>query len=147
MKQLGKMMVVVAMMVSSVAAIGCSKPDAVGATDMGPVAPEETAATAPVEGQGTASNASPGVEQDARFVHYYARVAPPPARFEVRGVAPSARHFWAPGYFRWNGREHVWVGGRWELRRPGLEFVGPRWIVGSGARFEFIPGHWVRVRV
>jgi hypothetical protein len=84
-----------------------------------------------------------GVEKDARFVHFYAPHAPPAARFEVRGVAPSARHFWAPGYYRYNGREHVWVGGRWELQRDGLEFVGPRWVRRM-RRFEYLPGRWVR---
>jgi WXXGXW repeat (2 copies) len=137
MKLNGKAMVAVAMMVASVAAIGCNTADA----QTGPVAPEETAVTAPVEnGQ---SAAGPGVEQDARFFHYYAPHAPPAARVEFRGVAPSARHFWAPGYYRWNGREHVWNGGRWELRREGFEFVGPRWVNRFG-RFEYLPGRWVR---
>jgi hypothetical protein len=136
MKLNGKMMMALVMVVGSLAATGCST---ASAADSGPVAPEETAVTAPVEG--AASNA--GVEQDARFFRYYAPFAPPAARFEVRGVAPSARHFWAPGYYRWNGREHVWVGGRWELRREGLEFVGPRWQR-AGSRFEYLPGRWVR---
>jgi WXXGXW repeat (2 copies) len=90
-----------------------------------------------------ATKANPGVEKDALFFRYYAPVAPPAARFEVRGVAPSARHFWAPGYYRWTGREHVWVGGRWELRRDGYEFVSPRWVNRFG-RFEYLPGRWVR---
>ena len=126
----------VVMVVGSLAATGCSTANA---ADMGPVAPEETAATAPVENAST----SAGVEKDERFFHYYAPFAPPAARFEVRGVAPSARHFWAPGYYRWNGREHVWVAGRWELRRDGFEFVGPHWVRRFG-RFEYIPGRWVR---
>jgi hypothetical protein len=41
------------------------------------------------------------------------------------------------------GREHVWVGGRWELRRDGFEYVGPRWEHRFG-RFEYLPGRWVR---
>ena len=136
MKLNGKMMVAMVMVVGSLATAGCNT---ASAQDSGPVAPEETAVTAPVEGATT----NPGVEKDARFFHYYAPFAPPAARFEVRGVAPSARHFWAPGYYRWNGREHVWVGGRWELRRDGLEFVGPRWER-VGGRFEYLPGRWVR---
>ena len=136
MKLNGKAMVAVTMVLGALATAGCST---ARADDAGLVAPEETAATAPVEG---ATNAA-GVEKDARFFHFYAPVAPPAARFEVRGLAPSARHFWAPGYYRWNGREHVWVGGRWELRRDGFEFVSPRWVNRFG-RFEYLPGRWVR---
>jgi hypothetical protein len=38
-------------------------------------------------------------------------VAPPAPRVEV---VPAARPgwVWAPGYWAWRGREHVWVGGR-----------------------------------
>jgi len=136
MKLNGKTMVAVAMMLGSLAMAGCSTANA---DDTGLVAPEETAATAPVENAATTA----GVEKDARFFHYYAPHAPPAARFEIRGVAPSARHFWAPGYYRWSGREHVWVGGRWVLRRDGFDFMGPRWVRRSG-RFEYLPGRWVR---
>jgi len=137
MKINGKAMVaVMMMMVGSLATAGCST---ASAADTGLVAPEETAATAPVDG----ASSTAGVEKDERFFHYYAPFAPPRARFEVRGFAPSARHFWAPGYYRWNGREHVWIGGRWELGREGLLFVAPHWVNRFG-RYEYIPGRWVR---
>ena len=136
MKLDGKMMVAVAMMLGSLATAGCSTAQA---DDTGLVAPQETAATAPVENAAQ----SAGVAKDARFFHYYAPHAPPAARIEIRGVAPSARHFWAPGYYRYNGREHVWVAGRWELRRDGFDFVGPHWVR-RGVRFEYLPGRWVR---
>jgi WXXGXW repeat (2 copies) len=136
MKLNGKTMVAVVMTVASLAAAGCNT---ASAQDSGPVAPEETVATAPVD-NGTATN---GVEKDERFFHFYAPHAPPAARFEVRGVAPSPRHFWAPGYYRWNGREHVWVGGRWELRRDGFEFIAPHWQNVFG-RWEYFPGRWIR---
>ena len=137
MKINGKLMVAVVMVVGSLAATGCST---AMAQDSGAVAPEETLATAPVEN--TASTAN-GVEKDARFFHYYAPFAPPAARFEIRGFAPSARHFWTPGYYRYNGREHVWVTGRWVLRRDGFDFAGPHWVRRFG-RFEYIPGRWTR---
>jgi hypothetical protein len=139
MKINGKMMMAVVMMVGSLAATGCST---ASAQDTGAVAPEETAATAPVESQ-RASNATSGVEKNFLGVRFYAPVAPPALRFEVRSIAPSARHFWAPGYYRWTGREHVWVAGRWELRRDGFEFIGPHWGRRFG-RYEYIPGRWVR---
>ena len=139
MKLNGKRMMAVVMMVGSLAATGCST---ASAADSGLVAPEETAATAPVE-NGAATNATAGVEKDERVFHFYAPFAPPAARVEVRGIAPSARHFWAPGYYRYNGREHVWVGGRWELRREGFDFIAPHWVNRFG-RFEYLPGRWVR---
>ena len=139
MKLNGKAMVAVMMMVGSLAATGCST---ASAADSGPVAPEETAATAPVE-TGSGTRATAGVEKDERGFHYYAPFAPPAARVEVRGIAPSARHFWAPGYYRYNGHEHVWVGGRWELRREGFDFIAPHWVNRFG-RFEYLPGRWVR---
>lgn len=143
MKRNGKILVAAAMMLGSVAAMtGCNAPVDAGSNA---VAPEETAATAPVDDE---DKAAPGVEQNAmRFGyygrHYYAPHAPPAARREYYGRAPSARHFWAPGYYRWNGREHVWVGGRWELRRTGYDYMAPRWERRYG-RWEYIPGHWVR---
>ena len=136
MKLNGKSMVAVVMMLGSLATAGCSTANA---DDTGLVAPQETAETAPVEN----ATQSAGVEKDARFFHFYAPHAPPAARFEVRGVAPSARHFWAPGYYRWNGRQHVWVGGSWVLRRDGFDFAGPHWVR-RGVRFEYMPGRWVR---
>jgi hypothetical protein len=136
MKLNGKMMVAVAMILGSLATAGCSTAQA---DDAGLVAPEETAATAPVENAAQ----SAGVEKDSRFFHFYAPFAPPAARIEIRGDAPSARHFWAPGYYRYNGREHLWVAGRWELRRDGFDFMAPHWVR-RARRFEYIPGRWVR---
>src|SRR4051812_13112644 len=148
MKLNGSMLVTVAMMVGSMAlATGCNR-----SSDAQPVAPEETVQNAPVESD-TATTATTdsnttnalrfGFERDSARFHYYAPHAPPAARYEVRGVAPSARHFWAPGYYRWNGREHIWYGGRYEVRRNGYEYIGPRWIVVNG-RHAYVAGHWAR---
>src|SRR5262245_32340539 len=106
-----KVLMAAVMMVGSVAATGCNK-----ASDSSPVAPEENVDVSPTDESSAATNAI-GFERDERRVHYYAPHGPPAARFEVRGVAPTSRHFWAPGYYRWNGREHVWYGGRWVVRR------------------------------
>ncbi len=146
MKLNGNILVVVAMVAGSVVATGCSKPSDQGsapAAQQGTeaVAPEQDPATAPVDE--STNPASPGVEKDERGFHYYAPHGPPAARFEARGRAPSDRHFWAPGYYRWNGREHVWYNGRWEPRRDGYEYVSPHWVNAYG-RWEFMPGHWVR---
>jgi hypothetical protein len=140
MKLDGKILVATAMMIGSMAAItGCNVPGA----DSSAVAPEETAATAPVE-----EEAKAGEQSFLRFSfntgrRYYAPYGPPAARREYYGRAPSDRHFWAPGYYRWNGRQHVWVSGRWEARRAGYAYNAPRWERSSG-RWVYVPGHWVR---
>jgi hypothetical protein len=141
MKLNGKVMVAVAMLAASVAAVGCTTADA----SVGLVAPEETPATAPVvtDVAGGSAKANPGVEKDALSFRFYAPFAPPAARVEVIGVAPSARHFWAPGYYRWTGRQYVWIAGRWELRRPGVVYVAPHWVREYG-RYVYVPGRWVR---
>ena len=140
MKLNGSMLVAVALMVGSLGALGCNK---VGDSA---VAPEETAADAPeVDADGNAVPGSPGFEQNSLRLRmrYYAPYAPPRARFETRGRSPSARHFWAPGYHRWNGRQHVWVRGRWEPSRSGYVYVSPRWENRS-SRWMYVPGRWVR---
>jgi hypothetical protein len=147
MKRIGSILVMAAVVVGSVAAIGCNKPNDTTA-DQGQeaVAPEESPTSAPVvETAGTASpNGAPGIEQDYYGgTSFYARVAPPALRVEVPGRAPSDRHFWAPGYWRWTGREHTWVGGRWALRRDGYNYVSPRWGYVHN-RWQYAPGRWVR---
>jgi hypothetical protein len=145
MKLNGKILVTVAMMLGSMAAIGCNAP---ADADANAATPEETAATAPVE-ESSATSATPGFEQNAvRFHasaghHYYAPHAPPAARREHYGRAPSARHFWAGGYYRWDGRQHVWQDGRWEQRREGYAYYSPRWER-SERRWMYVPGRWVR---
>ena len=73
----------------------------------------------------------------------YVRVAPPAARYEVIGRAPSVRHVWAPGYYRWTGVRYNWVGGSWIVRRPGLRYV-PAHYTTVGGYYHFVPAHWVR---
>ncbi len=72
---------------------------------------------------------------------YYVRYAPPAARYEYIGRAPSARHFWVNGYHQWGGRGYNWVGGHWDVRRNGYTYVQPHYDVING-RHRFIPGHW-----
>lgn len=42
---------------------------------------------------------------------------PPPARVEYRTTAPSSRHVWVNGDWRWSGSRYQWAPGRWE--QPG----------------------------
>ena len=77
----------------------------------------------------------------ASYSPVYVRFAPPAARYEYIGRAPSSRHFWVNGYQKWNGREYLWVGGHWDTRRDGMTYVQPHYDVVDG-RHRFIPGHW-----
>ena len=69
--------------------------------------------------------------------------APPAPRFET---VPPARHgyVWAPGYWRWDGRRHVWVGGTWIRARPGYRYVQPRWERGPRGDWHMRPYRWDR---
>lgn len=75
------------------------------------------------------------------FAPVRVQVAPPALRAEVRPVAPSPSHFWAPGHWYWEGGRHVWMGGYWEAPRQGEEWIGPRWVNEGGA-WVYRPGHW-----
>ncbi|MDR3480248.1 MAG: YXWGXW repeat-containing protein [Burkholderiaceae bacterium] len=67
-------------------------------------------------------------------------VRPPAARAE-RIPAGRAGHVWAPGYWGWNGRAHVWFGGHWEAERPGFRFIPASWVW-VGGEWVFYPGYW-----
>jgi len=70
------------------------------------------------------------------------QVAPPVPRVIV--APPPRRGFvWAPGYWRWNGRRHVWMDGHWMRERPGFHWVPEAWVP-HGGHYRFVPGHWVR---
>jgi hypothetical protein len=53
-------------------------------------------------------------------------VAPPAPQYEVV-PPPRAGYVWAPGYWRWEGHRHVWVGGTWIASRPGYVYHPTRW--------------------
>jgi hypothetical protein len=69
-------------------------------------------------------------------------VAPPPPRVVVE---PALRvgYVWAPGYWRWNGRQHVWVDGRYLHERRGYHWHPAHWDA-RGSRYHFEEGHWER---
>jgi len=72
----------------------------------------------------------------------YVQIAPPAPRVEV---VPAARagYIWAPGYWNWNGRRHVWVGGNWVRERRGYHYAPHAWVQRDN-RWEFNRGHWER---
>jgi len=75
---------------------------------------------------------------------YYADVdvAPPPPRVVI---TPDVRagYVWAPGYWRWNGHQHVWVDGRYLRERRGYHWRPAHWETRRG-RYHFEQGHWER---
>ena len=73
---------------------------------------------------------------------YVVETAPPPPRVEV---VPAPRHgyVWAPGYWDWRGRRHVWVNGNWVHERRGYRWAPHGWVEREG-RWHFTRGHWER---
>ena len=71
------------------------------------------------------------------------QVAPPAPRLEV---VPPARvgYVWAPGYWRWNGRHHVWIRGSWVRERRGWHCERVAWVQGPNGRWHLARGHWER---
>ena len=70
------------------------------------------------------------------------RVAPPELRVET---VPAARrgYQWAPGYWNWSGRRHVWVKGNWMRDRPGYMYHQPAWEQREG-NWHIQRGNWSR---
>ncbi len=132
---------VVAMMAGSLTAMGCKSQNTDAAADQSTTAatPEESPTTAPVS---TEAAGAPGVEHDARAFAYWAPHGPPALRVEERGAARPG-HFWAPGYYRWNGHEHVWANGGWYPERAGYAYNSPRWEH-VGGRWGYRAGYWHR---
>lgn len=67
-------------------------------------------------------------------------VGPPPPRVVVV-PPPRVGYVYAPGYWQWQGRAHVWVEGRWIAERPGRHWVPDHWVQ-HGPNWRFVPGHW-----
>jgi hypothetical protein len=71
------------------------------------------------------------------------QIAPPAPRI-VEAPPPRPGFVWAPGYYRWDGHQHVWVDGRWIHERRGHHWVAARWDEGRHGHYHFVPGHWER---
>jgi len=69
-------------------------------------------------------------------------IAPPPDRVEVVPVQRRG-YTWAPGYWRWQRGQHVWVSGHTMRVRAGYAWTPDRWN-DVGKRHEFKAGHWTR---
>jgi WXXGXW repeat (2 copies) len=70
------------------------------------------------------------------------KVAPPALRVETPPASPGVDFAWRPGYWRWGGTEHVWVGGAYERRpHPGAEWQPGNWDH-RGDGWVWGEGHW-----
>ena len=67
----------------------------------------------------------------------------PPAPRVIAVPAPRPGFVWAPGYYRWDGHQHIWVDGHFIRERRGFHWVPERWDEHHG-RYHFVPGHWER---
>ena len=65
----------------------------------------------------------------------------PPAPLIVAPPPPRPGFIWAPGYYRWDGHQHIWVDGRWLRERRGFHWIPEHWNERHG-RYRFVPGHW-----
>jgi hypothetical protein len=69
-------------------------------------------------------------------------IAPPALRVET-APPPRMGYVWGPGFWRWQGGQHVWVRGHWLRERPGFHYVPETWVQ-AGPHWHFAPGHWER---
>jgi hypothetical protein len=54
---------------------------------------------------------------------------------------------WTPGYWRWNGRDHVWIAGTWQIPPSAQHrWQAPGFTVNGAGVAVPIPGGWVIVR-
>jgi hypothetical protein len=70
----------------------------------------------------------------------YVKVAPPAPREEAI-PAPRRGYVWAPGYWDWSGKRHVWHGGNWVKERRGYHYQESKWEERDG-RWTRHPARW-----
>lgn len=69
-------------------------------------------------------------------------VAPPRMRNERRPPRMQPGQTWVPGFWTWNGTQHVWTAGRWEAPpRPAARWMPGRWVR-QGRGWQMQPGAW-----
>lgn len=68
----------------------------------------------------------------------------PPPRREPIPPPPGGRFVWEPGHWHWNGRQYIWITGRYVETRPRQpRWVEGQWIWGPRAqRWFWRPAHW-----
>ena len=69
-------------------------------------------------------------------------IAPPRVHVEHRSHRPGPEYVWTPGYYRWDGHAYAWSDGSWQ-RPPHrhARWVTPRWRR-DGRDYVFVEGRW-----
>lgn len=58
----------------------------------------------------------------------YVDRGPPRYPYEARGRGPGSGFVWMPGFYRYSGRNYMWVPGHWSAVQPGYRSWSPgRW--------------------
>ena len=70
-------------------------------------------------------------------------VEPPAPPVEAIPAAPYEGAVWAPGYYEWRGRRHVWIGGHYMRGRPGYHWAPHAWVH-EGRGWRMHRGRWER---
>jgi hypothetical protein len=146
MKRIGRALVAVAMMAGVLGAAGCKKSD-------DQRAPQESAPVAQPTAEAPKAEAPAAAKEEATTVIKATATtqlpAPPALRVENSGPAPSTRHVWRRGYWRWNAPTtvYVWESGYWEdpmayapYAPPALRVEDPGYAPADG--YFFVPGYW-----
>ncbi|HZQ50952.1 MAG TPA: YXWGXW repeat-containing protein [Bryobacteraceae bacterium] len=72
----------------------------------------------------------------------YVRIAPPPVVIEHPPVRPGPNFIWIRGFYRWDGARYVWVPGHWVVPpRRHTVWVDGHWVHRRGGWF-WVEGHW-----
>ncbi|MGC1380355.1 MAG: hypothetical protein WA814_04955 [Candidatus Baltobacteraceae bacterium] len=74
----------------------------------------------------------------------YVQFGPPAPIAETVPAPPGSGYYWTPGYWRWNGRRYVWVGGRYAYPPYGGAVWHPGHWVSGPYGWYWREGHWSR---
>ena len=136
---------VVAMMCGSLLATGCNKGSDASAPEDVSAAAAESPTAAP---EAPAATAAP--EQVNAQASAAAQIPAPPAlQVESRGKAPSGKHAWQRGYWRYERAhtKYVWVPGYWLDQSAFAPFAPPPSRVEDRSRaprgdYYYVAGYW-----
>ncbi len=67
---------------------------------------------------------------------------PPPEPISELDIGERPNFILSPGYWMWNGKNHVWQHSRWVEKREGYVWVPDQWQQ-RGNKWHLAPGHWV----
>jgi hypothetical protein len=66
----------------------------------------------------------------------------PPPQPEVIVAQPSPDAIWVPGYWDYNGAQHVWIGGFWSIPPPYHHYyVAAHWA-NRGGGWVYVHAYW-----